>query len=189
MGDMKQVRTIGEISLSAIEDQWQRRATEAAIKAARGVVCTGGPIPLGTPVGKLGDAEWGWIIAAILFAWISARAEQATAENLDPESTIRLVALDPAPWNAGAVAAILPDLADACPDINWSLPLAAWPRDTVVRFLLDALRLIHKAMAARDTSDKGITRTASAERIAREANAAAGGPLMTPGEWGDEIGI
>jgi hypothetical protein len=49
--------------------------------------------------------------------------------------------------------------------------------------------LIRKAMTARDLSSKGITRQASAATIARQANAAAGGPLTTPGEFNDEIGI
>src|SRR5262249_39073222 len=92
---------IGQVSLSAIEDQWQRDATAAAIAGARGVVHMDGPIPPGTPVGRLSEMEWGWIVAAILFAWISMRARQATAEQLDIEQTIRMTALDPQPWDAG----------------------------------------------------------------------------------------
>ena len=80
---------------SAIEDAWQRRATAAAIEAARGVVKVDGPIPPGTPIGRLGDIEWGWIVAAILFGWISTRAEQATAEKLDTEQTIRMTGSTP----------------------------------------------------------------------------------------------
>jgi hypothetical protein len=133
--------------------------------------------------------EWGWIVAAVLFAWIGKRAEQATAEQLDTEQTIRMTALDPQPWDAGAVAAILPDLANACPDIDWSEPLAKWPRETMIEFLLRAMRLIRKAMIARDLSEKGISRKSSAATIARQANAAAGGPLMTPDELNDEIGL
>jgi hypothetical protein len=189
---MKRIRTIGDVSLSAIENQWQARATAAALKSARGVVYAGGPIPPRTPVGQLGDTEWGWIITAILFAWIGTRAEQAAAENLDTDRTIRMVAVDPQPWDAGAVAAILPELADACPDIDWSLPLATWPRDTMVEFLLAAMRLIRKAMIARDISESGITRKSNASLIAREANAASGGPLMTPQEWvewNDDVGL
>ena len=109
------------------------------------------------------DIEWGWLVAAILFGWISTRAEQATAEQLDTERTIRMTALDPEPWDAGAVATILPELADACPDIDWSQPLGAWPRETMVEFLLVAMRLIRKAMIARDLSESGITRKSSAE--------------------------
>ena len=105
------------------------------------------------------------------------RAEQATAENLDAERTIRASALDPDPWDAGAVRAILPDLADACPDIDWSLPLASWSKETITEFLLTALRLIRAAMLARDLSEQGITRKTGASTIARQANAAAGGPL------------
>ena len=187
---MKRVSAIGEISLSAIEDQWQRAATAAAITAARGVVQMDGPVPPGAPIGRLSDTEWGWIFAAMLFAWIGKRAEQATAEQLGTEQVIRLTALDPQPWDSGAVAAILPELADACADIvDWSKPLAEWPRETIIEFLLKAMPLIRKAMIARDLSDKGITRQSSAATIARQANAAAGGPLMTPDEFNDEVGL
>jgi hypothetical protein len=190
VGIVKKIRAIGEVSLSAIEDIWQRDATAAAITGARGVVQMDGPIPPGTPIGRLSDVEWGWILAAMLFAWISKRAEQAAAEQIDTERTIRMVALDPQPWDAGAVTVILPDLADACTDIvDWSKPLTEWPRETITEFLLKAMPLIRKAMIARDLSDKGISRKSSASAIARQANAAAGGPLMTPDELNDEIGL
>jgi hypothetical protein len=186
---MKKVRSIGEVSLSALEDQWQRDATAAAIAGAKGVIQVGGPIPPGTPIGRLSESEWGWIIAAVLFAWIRVRAEQAASEQLDTEQVIRLTALDPMPWDAGAVTAILPELADACAGLDWSKPIGAWPKEAVAEFLLTAMRLIRKGMIARDLSDKGVTRNARADVIARQANAAAGGPLMTPDEFNDEIGI
>jgi hypothetical protein len=188
VGVVKKVRTLGEVSLSAIEDRWQRDATAAAIAAMRGVIQMDGPVPPGTPVGRLSETELGWMFSASLFAWIGKRAEQATAEQLDTEQTIRMVALDPQPWDAGAVAAILPDLADACP-LDWSKPVTEWPSEIMVQFLLTAMRLIQKAMIARDLSDKGITRQSSAATIARQANAAAGGPLMTPDELNNEIGL
>ena len=169
----KKTHTIGEVSLSALADQWQRDATAAAITAMRGVVQMDGPIPPGTPVGRLSDTEWGWILAAMLFAWISKRAQQATAEQLDSEQTIRMTALDPQPWDSGAVAAILPELADACADtVDWSKPLAQWPRETIIEFLLKAMPLIRKAVIARDLSDRGITRQSSVATIARQVNAA-----------------
>jgi hypothetical protein len=59
----------------------------------------------------------------------------------------------------------------------------------MIEFLLAAMRLIRKATIARDLSERGVTRKSSASAIARQANAAAGGPLMTPDEWNDEIGI
>jgi len=184
---VRKIRTVGEVSLSALEDQWQRDATAAAIAGARGVVRMDGPIPPGTPIGRLSDTEWGCIIAAVLFAWIGKRAEQATAEQLGTEQVIRLTALDPQPWDAGAVLAILPELADACADLDWSKPLTGWSREDIVEFLLKAMPLIRKAMIARDFSDKGITRQSSASTIARQANAAAGGPLETPDEFNDEV--
>jgi len=186
---MKKTPAIGQISPSALEDEWQRRATAAAIEAARDVIKLDGPIPPGTPVGRLNDTEWGWVLAAMLFAWIRTRAEQAAAEQLDAEQTIRLTALDPQPWDAGAVAAILPELASTCGAIDWSQPVTTWPRDTMIEFLLTAMRLIRKSMIARDLSDKGISRGSDASVIARQANAAAGGPLMDPTELNDEIGI
>ena len=184
---MRKIRTIGVISETALEDEWQRRATAAAIEAARGVVKLDGPIPPGTPIGRLADTEWGWVLAAMLFAWIGKRAEQAACEQLDTEQTIRLTALDPSPWDAGAVAAILPELAST--GFDWSQPITAWPKDTMVEFLLIAVRLIRKATIARDLSDKGVTRQSGAATIAHQASAAAGGPLMTPDERNDEIGI
>jgi hypothetical protein len=165
VGVVKKMRTVGQVSLSAIEDQWQRDATAAAIAGARGVVRTDGPIPPGAPIGRLSDTEWGWAVAAVLFAWISKRAEQAAAEQLDTEQTIRLTALHPEPWDAGAVVAILPELADT-PGIDWSKPLTDWPRETLVEFLTTALALIRKAAIARDLSDKGVIRKSSASMIA-----------------------
>jgi hypothetical protein len=185
----KKIR-IGQVSLPAIEDQWQRDATAAAIAAARGVVQMDGPIPPGTPVGRLSETEWGWVLAAMLSAWIGKRAQQAAAEQLDSEQLIRLTALDPQPWDAGAVAAILPELADACAEVvDWSKPLVEWPCETIIEFLLKAMPLIRKAMIARDLSNKGITHRSNADVIARQANAAAGGPLMAPDELNEEIGI
>jgi hypothetical protein len=178
---------ISTVSLSAIEDEWQRQATAAAIAAARGVIQMGGPIPPGTPVGRLNDTEWGWIVCAVLFGWIETRARQATGEGLDTERTIRMTGLDPDPWDAGAVASILPELGNY--EIDWSLPLGRWPRETMVAFLTKALSLIRRAVIARDFTDKGVTRKSSADVIARQANAAAGGPLMTPDELNDEIGL
>jgi hypothetical protein len=184
---MKKPRAIGQVSLSAIEDAWQRQATAVAIKAARGVVKVDGPIPPGTPIGRLSDIEWGWIVAAILFGWISTRAEQATAQEIDTEQALRLTGLDPNPWDAGAVAVILPELADV-PGLDWARPLNDWSREDITLFLVVALRLVRKALIARDLGG-GITRKSSANTIARQANAAAGGPLKTPDELNDEIGF
>ena len=92
---MRRARTIGQVSPSALEDEWQRRATAAAIEAARKVVKVDGVIPPGTPIGRLGDVEWGWLVAAVLFGWISTRAEQATAESIDTELAIRTSGLEP----------------------------------------------------------------------------------------------
>jgi hypothetical protein len=146
------------------EDEWQARATTAAIAAARKVVAGQAPppigtgnVPLSTPIERFDDTEWGWIVAAVIFAWISVRAEQATAESLDVEATIRTTDLDPEPWDAGAVAAILPELSHT-PGIDWSKSIGEWPRETMVLFLTAALALIRKAVIARDVGGGTITR-------------------------------
>jgi len=177
----------GQPSAAAIDDAWQRQATRAAIEGCRKVI-NDGVIPAGTPIGRLGDIEWGWLVAAVLFGWISTRAEQAIVENVDSELALRVTGLDPEPCDAGAIASILPELAET-PGINWTLPLAQWPRETMIGFLLVATRLIRKAEISRDLSNHGVTRRSGAVVIAREANAATGGPLMTPDEFNDEIGI
>ena len=66
-----------------------------------------------TPIGRLSDVEWGWIVAAVLFGWICERAAQATSNGLGVEKLIRETGIVPDPWDAGVVLAILPELAEA----------------------------------------------------------------------------
>jgi hypothetical protein len=138
------------------ENEWLDRATAAAIAAARRVVIGDQVIPMSTPIGRLSDIEWGWIVSSMIFAWISVRAEQATVEGLDVEEAIR-AGVSPHPWDAGAIAAILPKLADAVA-IDWSKPLGEWPRETMVQFLSAAFELIRKALDDRDGNSGGVTR-------------------------------
>src|SRR5262249_3026047 len=97
--------------------------------------------------------------------------------------------LDPEPWDAGAVAAILPDLAKACENVDWSKPLADWPRDTVIEFLLAAMPLIRKAMIARDLSERGVTQRSGAAAVERQGNSTTDGSPIAPDELNDEISI
>jgi hypothetical protein len=146
--------------LSRKEDEWGRRATAAAIAAARRVVLGDNTvINQNIPVGRLNDIMWGWIVSAVIFAWISTRAEQAAAEGLDTELVIRTASLE-----AGAVAAILPKLADM-PEADWSQPVAAWPRETMIKFLLAALDLMRTAIRARDLGGSAITRKAGCDSL------------------------
>jgi hypothetical protein len=140
---------------SAIEDAWQRQAMRVAIEKARAVV-SGGAVPPMTPIGRLSDIELGWIICAGLFGWISERATQATANGLDTEKTIRDISLEPRPWDAGAIACVLPELADA--PIDWTASLSELSRDEMIVFLGAAYTLIDKAMQARELGGNTITR-------------------------------
>ena len=65
-------------------DQRQQEATAAAVKAARSMVLASSPLR-NTPIGRLGESQWGWIVTAGLFAWIQARIEQAITEGRDGE--------------------------------------------------------------------------------------------------------
>ena len=123
------------LSLTALEDIWLRRATAVAIEQARAVV-SGGAVPPNTPIGRLSDVEWGWIVAAVLFGWISDRAEQAMSNGIGPEQFIRTTGIDPDPWDVGAIASILPELAET--GVDWTKPLAELSRDEMVGFLADA---------------------------------------------------
>jgi hypothetical protein len=135
--------------LTEKEDAWQAKATEAAIAGARKIAlnCTG--LPPMTPVGRLSDHQWGWIVTAAIFGWIQTRCEQAVAEGLDQEEAVRLTGLNPSPCDVAIVRSILPELADKAA-IDWSQPLEAWSKDTMVNFLLIAWRLIGAAEIARD---------------------------------------
>jgi hypothetical protein len=161
----------------AREAEWQRRATAAAIKAARDVVL-GGRFPRDVPVSGLCDAQWDWIVAAILFGWMSTKAEQAVTEEIDTDLVLRVTGLDPDPMDAGVITVILPKLADV-PGIDWSKPIGDWQRDEMVAFLLAALRLVRRGEIARDAGRRVIIRN-NPSVPAREASAAAGDPLMTP---------
>jgi hypothetical protein len=152
---MSRQRKVRLPTASAIEDAWQRQATAAAIIKARAVV-NGGAVPPMTPVARLSDTEWGWFVAAVLFGWINERATQATSNGLSTEKLIRSTGINPDPWNAGAIAAILPELAKQ--EIDWNRPLAEFSREEMIQFLGDAYTLISKAMQARDLGENLITR-------------------------------
>jgi hypothetical protein len=169
----------------AIDDVWQRRATAAAIVAVREVI-NSGAIPSGTPIARLSDIELGWMFTAALFAWIKTRAEQAASEEWDTELALRLTTHSPPPWDVGAVAHILPQLAEL-PDVDWNQPIGRWPKDTVVRFLLAAMKLIDAAMIARDVGGGVATQRKSLDEMQRVASAEAGGPLVAPNEFDDEL--
>jgi hypothetical protein len=154
-----------ESELSQQEDDWGRRATAAAIAAARSVMLSdGAAINMNAPVGRLSDVEWGWVVSAVIFAWIRTRAEQAAAEEIDTERCVRMTGLGPEPWDVGAITAILPELAETTA-IDWSQPLSAWSCETMTTFLLTAMRLIRKAMIARDISDRGVTQKSNTKKL------------------------
>jgi hypothetical protein len=178
-------RKISVPTPEALDDTWQRRATAAAIQAVRGVI-KGGTIPPATAISRLSDVELGWLFAASLFAWIRTRAEQATAEGWDTEATLRETNLDVEPWDAGAVAHILPELGGL--PIDWDKSIGAWSKDTMIGFLLSAMKLIRTAMVARDVGGSiTVTKRQSLDEMQRIASAEAGGPLATPGEFSDPI--
>ena len=141
---------MGEIS--RLEEAWQRRATAAAIKAARGLIGPGRAIPAKTPVGMLTDVDFGWLICAVIFAWISTRAEQVANEGLNQiEAAARTAPLKDGldACDVGAIAAILPILFEQAP-IDWAKPLKDWSKAEMITFLSRAVTLVNTAMEARE---------------------------------------
>jgi hypothetical protein len=136
------------------EDAWQAKATEAAIAAARKIASTSTPL-LNTPVARLSDLQWGWIVTAAIFGWIRTRTEQAIAEGLEAGHAVCSTGLSPSPCDVAVVRSILPTLADKGA-IDWSEPLAAWSQDTMTNFLLLAWQLITQAELARDQAPSKI---------------------------------
>jgi hypothetical protein len=135
---------MGEIS--KLEDEWQAKATEAAIAGARKIAATLGA---SMPIGRLSDLNWGMIVTAVIFAWIEVRVRQAISEGHDQEACVRATGLSPDPRDVAVVSSILPELADRAA-IDWTLPLHNWSPDTMTNFLLLAWSLIDGAETARD---------------------------------------
>jgi hypothetical protein len=161
---------MGEITKK--EDEWQRRATAAAIAAARKIAGGSGSL-MNTPVGRLSDLQLGWIITAGIFGWVQTRVEQAIAEGLDHEQAVRMTGLTPSPCDVAVIHSILPALADQAA-IDWSLPLSVWSKEMMSDFLLSAWQLINKAEIARDHGPGGILRRSAAAPAPVEM------PMTTP---------
>jgi hypothetical protein len=104
---------------------------------------------LNTPAGRLSDTQRGWIVTGAIFGWIRTRVEQAIAEGIDQEQAVRLTGLSPDPCDVAVVTSILPKLAEQA-ELDWSLPLSAWGKDTMASFLMLAWGLISKAETVRD---------------------------------------
>lgn len=168
------------------DDDWQREATLSAIAAARSVI-TGDGINQRAMIGSLSELEWGWIVAAAIFEWIKKRAEQAVAEGSDMEATIRgMHGRDPEPWEAGAVASILPALGNI-PGLDWSRPIGEWHKDQITSFAWQIYKLTDAALAARDEGATDKIVKINRSQVEREVSAANGGPYMTRREMDDEI--
>jgi hypothetical protein len=143
------------------ENDWQDRATDAAIADARKIALGSSPL-MNTPVGRLSDSQWGWIVTAAIFGWVETRVAQAIEEGFDQEQAVRLTGLSPSPCDIAVVRSILPALADQAA-IDWSQPLSTWSKDTMVNFLMFAWQLIGQAELARDHGPGKILRKSDRE--------------------------
>ncbi len=135
--------------LTRAKDGGLDKATAAAVEGARKIALNSSGLPMMTPVGRLNDSQWGWIVTAVIFAWVRTRTEQAIAEGLDQEEAVRATGLSPSPCDVAVVTSILKELAETA-GVDWVLPLQSWSKDTMANFLLLAWQLINKAEAARD---------------------------------------
>lgn len=169
------------------ERDWDAKATQSAIDAAKAVV-GGDGVNARASISSLSDIEWGWIVAAAIFAWIKTKSHQAVAESSGYDQCIRFVAgSDPQPWEAGAVSSILGSLANI-EGIDWGQSVGGWSKDQIVSFIWQAHKMTLQALERRDdgATDK-ITKRLSQSVAERENSAAHGGPLMDRKELNDEV--
>mgnify|MGYP006921358009 CR=1 FL=1 len=170
-----------------VEADWQARATQSAIDAAREVIGEHG-INSRAMISSLSDIEMGWLCAAAIFAWIKTKSQQATAEGIGYDVAIRTMEhRNPAPWEAGAISTILPALGEL-KGVDWTKPIGEWSKDAIVSFAWQIHRLTDAALAARDEgqTDK-IVQQLSQPVMEREASMASGGPLLARKELNDDI--
>ena len=171
------MRSNRRAAISADRDKWTKRAFGACIVAIKDLIGTDGLIRPGIPIGRLTKSEWGWFAGAVVSAWVRTRAEQAASEGWNYERAAHASGFEPDPWLEGAIAAILPKLADACSDLDWSKAIGEWAKGDIVAFLIAAFGLIQRALAARDAAENPPVASGSQpDVIARELNAAAGNP-------------
>lgn len=180
------MQVLGAKPKAISEDEWQLRATEAAIAAVRGVLSKDG-INQRAMIGSLGDVELGWLACAAIFAWIKTKAQQAVAEGEHYDQPIRSMSYrDMEPWEVGALEAALPGLADL-QNVDWARPLGEWSKEDMARLMWRAHRLADAALAARDNGERGAIVKFSREKQEREISAARGGSLMSQDELNDQI--
>jgi hypothetical protein len=178
------MRTNRHAAISADRDRWTKQAFCAGLAAARDLIGDEGPIRPGVPVGRLTEVEWGWFVSTVVSTWVRTRSEQAATEGWDYERAAHATGLEPDPWIEGAVAAILPKLAETCPNLAWDKAVGEWEKRDIVAFLIAAFGLISHALAARDAAESppGTASGANPDVIARELNAAAGNGLLSVAE-------
>jgi hypothetical protein len=132
--------------LSKREDDWQAKTTASAIAEARKIAQGSGLQLSNTPVGKLSNTQWGWLLSAAIFGWITTRCQQAIAEGIGQEEAVRMIELSPSPGDVAVIRSILPMLAETV-KIDWARPLADWSKDEMTSFLLRAWLLANNANA------------------------------------------
>jgi hypothetical protein len=141
--------------ISEREDAWQREATQAAIAEARKMAQSNEARIANVFVGRLSDVQWGWLLTAAIFGWISMRCRQAILEGLDQEELVRTIAHEPSAGDVAVIHSILPVLADQVA-IDWTKPMASWSKDEMTKFLLAAWQLANGAEVALDQGPGGI---------------------------------
>jgi hypothetical protein len=159
-------------------------ATSSAIAAARYVVSES--VNSRAMVSSLSEIEWGWIVCAAIFSWIETKARQAVYEGRAYDETIQAMPGEPAPWEAGAVASILPALGKI-ETLDWAKPMGEWSKEQIVSFAWHCHKLTDQALAHRDEGAKDVVTQLNRAVAEREVSAANGGPLMDREELSEGV--
>jgi hypothetical protein len=170
--------------LRDVEAEWMAKATDSAIEGVREAMSS---INTRAAIGSLSKLELGWIAMGAVFNWIKCKSEQAVAEGVGYDETIRAMRLLPPPWEVGAVTSILPALGGV-EGVPWDKPMNEWSKQQIICFSWNAYQLIDAALKARDggAQDK-LTQKVPRAVAEREFSARNGGPLLDRKEWDDPI--
>ena len=171
--------------MAKADDQAIRGATEAAIASVRSLLSGNkSAINPRAMVGSLSDTELGYVVTSDVFAWIKAKAEAHMKNGaVAIEWAIKTMNQNPEPQEAGAVASILPALANV-DGVDWSKPLSDWSKEEIGRLIWEGYHLVSIALDELSDNMPAVVRR-SIDQTEREFSAAHGGPLMTQDEMED----
>ena len=89
------------------EDEWLEEAHGGGHRRSP-ADRAGSPPLMNSPVGRLNERQWGWIVTAAIFGWIEARTRKRSAKVATPRNAFTTPGSLPIPGDVAVVRSILP---------------------------------------------------------------------------------